>query len=651
MRAMYHAIRAIMRPSLATVPSPVRPGMHEEAGAPAANAAHLSAPLSPPLAPAEVAGRLADLLERRTLHYVFQPIADIGNAALFGYEALMRAPDEAALGGPESLLRIAREHGRLVELECHAALGAMQQFGALCREQPRPGKLFLNLSAPAIEGFAQDRGSRFFQAAVNAGIAPSRLIFELTEHERVEEPDRLQAALDVFTAQGVGLALDDFGDGRSSLRLWAQLQPNIVKVDKYFIRDIHRDSRKVDVIRSMHQLAERFGALLVAEGVESTAELAVLRDLGCGFVQGYLIGKPAAAPALDIAPDARDILSSMKIAVLPNTQPRPDLGHTVERLLVDAPSVGQNDSNDEVRRLFATHPSLHAIAVVEGGYPVGLIDRRKFVDRYAQPFYHELYGRRSCTLLMNPAPFRVERTMLIDSMVRTLAGDDQRYLFEGFIITDAGRYVGLATGESLVRAVTERRIEAARHANPLTLLPGNIPITEHIRRLLDASARFAACYFDLNNFKPYNDLYGYWRGDEMIKLAATVILENCDPAEDFVGHVGGDDFVVLFQSDDWIIRSKRIVGEFNRRARALFDDADLLRGSFQSEDRQGRSMHFPLTSIAAGAISVARGQYTSPEEVASAAASAKKTAKQVATGFHYETAVPPPAASLAVCSG
>jgi len=134
------------------------------------------------------------------------------------------------------------------------------------------------------------------------------------------------------------------------------------------------------------------------------------------------------------------------------------------------------------------------------------------------------------------------------------------------VIADSGRYVGLATGESLVRAVAEIRVEAARYANPLTFLPGNIPISEHIARLLAAGVEFTACYSDLNQFKPFNDQYGYWRGDEMIKLAAATLSAACDPLRDFLGHVCGDDFVVLFQSGDWRERCERIVEEFNAAA-------------------------------------------------------------------------------------
>lgn len=575
---------------------------------------------------------LGAIIDEGRLRFVFQPIADITSVAVFGFEALMRGPAGSPLESPEVMLRVARDEGRLLELEIAAALGAIAAFGQL----RLPGKLFINLGAPAIEAFAEDRGALLFRAAVDAGIAPARLMIELTEHERVEHPERLREALTVFSAQDIGLALDDFGDGRSSLRLWSQLRPAIVKLDKYFTRDVHRDPRKVDVVRAMLTLAERFGTLLVAEGIETPAELAVLRDLGCRYAQGYLLGRPLEQPASVLPSDVDSVLISSKIAVLPNAMPDPHPDHTVARLIVEAPTVPTDECNDEVRRVFARWPDLHAVAVVDGDYPVGLIDRRTFLDRYAQPYFNDLYGRRACSGMMNSRPLRVDRSVPIESMVRMLAGDDQRYLFEGFIVTDSGRYAGLATGESLVRAVTERRIEAARHANPLTLLPGNIPITEHIRRLLLADASFAACYFDLNNFKPYNDLYGYWRGDEMIKLAAQTILEICDQGQDFIGHVGGDDFVVLFQSEDWELRCRRAVHEFAARARSLFNQADLDRNGFESEDRRGFRAFFPLTALSVGAVEVVPGQYRSPEDVASAAAAAKKVAKGAPGGFHLQ---------------
>jgi diguanylate cyclase (GGDEF)-like protein len=219
-----------------------------------------------------------------------------------------------------------------------------------------------------------------------------------------------------------------------------------------------------------------------------------------------------------------------------------------------------------------------------------------------------------------------------------LTSSDQRYLTDGFIITEGGRYLGLGTGEQLVRTVTEVRIEAARHANPLTFLPGNIPITEHIGRLLDIGASFVACYCDLNDFKPYNDHYGYWRGDEMIRLVARTLAAECDPRRDFIGHVGGDDFVVLYQSEDWLSRCERIISNFNERAQDLFDDAARERGGIDAEDRHGVQRFFGFTTLSIGAVPVRPGRFSRPESVASAAAAAKHKAKISSLGLAIESA-------------
>jgi diguanylate cyclase (GGDEF)-like protein len=577
--------------------------------------------------------KLRQILDQEKLQFVFQPVVDISQATILGYEALMRGPTGTPLERPDDLLRMAKACNLSLELEIAACTGAIRAFAAL----HLPGKLFLNLSASSITAFGLAGAGVLPGCAVEVGLSPSRLILELTEHERVEDADALRAAFAVFAGQGVGLALDDFGDGRSSLRLWAELKPQIVKLDKFFVRGIHLDSRKVQVVRAILDLCAAFGTPLVAEGVEVSEELAVLRDLGCHFGQGYLFARPAACPAAEIGERARNVLSSSKISVMPNSSPRPDIADTIGRLKVQAPTACSSMSNADLTNLFANYPELHAVAVVEKHYPIGLVNRRSFVEKFAQPYSRELYSRRSCTLFMNATPLRVEAGATIDSLIPVLSGEDQRYLYEGFIITEDGRYAGLATGESLVRAVTERRIEAARHANPLTFLPGNIPITEHIRRLLDSKVVFAAAYFDLNNFKPYNDLYGYWRGDEMIKLAAQVILNNVDPSQDFVGHVGGDDFVVLFQSEDWRRRCESAVDGFNTRARALFDSTELANNGFESEDRRGFRAFFPLTTIAAGIVQITDGHYMGPEEIASAAAFAKKAAKESGSGIYVGT--------------
>ena len=100
-------------------------------------------------------------------------------------------------------------------------------------------------------------------------------------------------------------------------------------------------------------------------------------------------------------------------------------------------------------------------------------------------------------------------------------------------------------------------MHCARYANPLTLLPGNVPIQEHIERLLQSQRPFAVAYCDLDHFKPYNDVYGYKRGDQVIQRLGRILVECAAPEVDFVGHIGGDDFIVVFENADWPERCAR----------------------------------------------------------------------------------------------
>jgi diguanylate cyclase (GGDEF)-like protein len=256
------------------------------------------------------------------------------------------------------------------------------------------------------------------------------------------------------------------------------------------------------------------------------------------------------------------------------------------------------------------------------------------------PYYPEIYGRKSCTTFMDGDPVVIEISQPIADLAQVLTSDDQRYLNDGFVLVDAGSYVGLGTAEQLVRSVTELRIEAARHANPLTFLPGNIPISEHIRRLLAGNSGFGATYCDLNNFKPFNDQFGYWQGDKMIRLLASIIISECDPQRDFAGHVGGDDFVVLFQSSDWETRCMRIISQFNTAALTLFDPETRSRGFIEAEDRKGNYSTFPLTTVSIGALYVSPGMFHIAEDVACAAAAAKHQAKRQNAGLYIHGAGP-----------
>jgi len=572
------------------------------------------------------------LMAARALKPHFQPICDIRTPGVFGYESLIRGPEGSPLQRPDDLFAAARAEGCELELELHCASAAMLEFA----RKGLPGKVFINMSAAALLSLRHGEVADRLRIARGLGLLPSRIVMELTEHVRAATDTELRDALEPLRSMGIGLALDDFGDGHSSLKQWTLLKPDYVKVDKHFVQGISSSNEHLEILRVYLYVAERFKTALIAEGIENPADMAVIRELAVSYGQGYLVGRPTATPSREIAKEAMSVLSSPKIAVLPESNKR-DGGHaTVDNFMFRQNPVEHTTTISQLEAIFEESKSLGVVAVVNGSKPIGLINRQSFVSRIARPFQRELHGRKPCTMFMNDQPSIVERGTPVEQLFDIMKGEDQRYLVDGFIVCEDGRYAGVATGERVVRALTEYRVEAARHANPLTSLPGNIPISSHIQRLLRRAAIFTACYFDLANFKPFNDVYGYWRGDEMIRLLAVTLTTHSDARHDFVGHVGGDDFVVLYQSEDWEDRCRRIQSEFNNRAMDLFDPKDRETGFIQTEDRRGMPARFPLTTVIIGAALIKAGMYHLPEDVASAAAAAKRKAKQVADKFFIQ---------------
>jgi diguanylate cyclase (GGDEF)-like protein len=575
-------------------------------------------------------GPLAGLMRANGLYPVFQPIVSLGDGAIYSHEALIRGPQDTSFHSPDALLAAASHESLNFEFENFCVTVALNRWGEL-RES---GRLFVNISAEVLVQVLKNCGRDVLIELVSGfGVLPRLLVLEITEYERVSDMDYFATVVREVRSAGVSLALDDFGDGKSSLRLWSQLKPEFVKIDKYFTKDISQHADKLKTIQALQQIAAIFDTSLVAEGIETEDDLRVLRDLGIAYGQGYFLGRPAPLPREQIVANALDVMLDRRVAVFPELRRASNSGSLCRLAVVEAPAVTLSTTNDELAILFLLHTKLHAVAVIDGTRPVGIINRMTFMNEYSKLYYREVWGRKPCMVHANLEPRLIERNHNVDELVGILTSDDQRYLVDGFIVTDNGRYEGMGTGEQLVRSVTETRIEAARHANPLTFLPGNIPISQHIERLLNSGVEFVACYADLNNFKPFNDQYGYWRGDEMIRLVARIALAHCDPQRDFVGHVGGDDFIILYQSADWELQCQRIVSEFAQRAVELFDLPARAAGGIHAEDRYGVSRFFPTTTLSIGAVRIKRDECSSAEQVASVAARAKHDAKTCGEGL------------------
>jgi GGDEF domain-containing protein len=174
--------------------------------------------------------------------------------------------------------------------------------------------------------------------------------------------------------------------------------------------------------------------------------------------------------------------------------------------------------------------------------------------------------------------------------------------------------------------------EKAENANPLTKLPGNIVIREEAEKLLKENKKFVVIYCDLDNFKAFNDKYGIHAGDEAIKLTAAVFKEAVAQkgnANDFIGHEGGDDFILLTTPDKAKDMGDYIISEFAKRIKALYNKEDLDRGYIEAKSRYGNEiMKFPIMTISLAGVTNEIRLISSYAEITNIAAEVKKKAKQ-----------------------
>lgn len=234
---------------------------------------------------------LADILDRGLLVPRFQAIVCLAEGRLFGFEATIRGPAGGPLHAPPDLFLAAQRAGRLVELDRLCRQAAIREYSRL----RLPGRLFLNVTAATLlqPDFSPGHTLQYLD---RFGLAPEEVVIELTEQYPIDDFAVLRRAVTHYRNYGFAVAIDDLGAGFAGLRLWEELRPDFVKIDRHFIQGIDEDPVKLHFVRSMQQLASALGCRLIAEGVESRSELLAVSVLGIEFAQGYYFDRPQATP-------------------------------------------------------------------------------------------------------------------------------------------------------------------------------------------------------------------------------------------------------------------------------------------------------------------------------------------------------------------
>jgi len=536
---------------------------------------------------------------------VFQPIVDLMSGEPIGYEVLSRGV--GPMQAPHVLFSKARVEGVVWELERACWTAAVRRI-ALLPIEARRVPFFFNVG-PDVLSDPRFRDGSTLELLARHGMSPRQIVLEITETSTFADSEQLRQITRQCIGHGFGIALDDFGAGHSGLVTLVHSAPHFIKLDQALVRDIHRHGYKQHLVKSLVAFASSVDSTLIAEGVETWDELNVLLRLGIRHAQGYLVARPDSHPPRPSEEFQRHRREALR-ALHPQTDGDDE---TVGSIVIRRLCVDAGTKADELDRLFRRTQGLDHVVILDGDKPRALVTRH------------------GSELSSNEQPLVVEDTLELPALAKAALERAPEALYDPVVVTDAqGRFLGTVTMKQLIARATELEVHAATGAHPLTHLPGNRMIERWIRQALHG-AGFTVIYADLDRLKEYNDRYGFPRGDQLLRLTARLLSESLHllPSGSHLGHVGGDDFVLVCPGGIDPEALEALCQRFDEEKRALFDPGDLERGYFEATDRKGTSVQVPLVTLSLAVLDSRRmGGNVHPASLAGLAASLKKKVKE-----------------------
>jgi diguanylate cyclase (GGDEF)-like protein len=559
----------------------------------------------------------------KVLDIAFQPILNINTGRIFAVEALLRNVEDAGFKSIFSLFDKVYKEGMLYPFDIKLREVAFKKFTTI--ENYEKIKLFYNLDNRLFEipNYSHGNTTRLL---TKFNIPKDNLCFEISERHEITQECDISTVLKHYQDEDFGIAIDDFGIGHSGYKLLYESTPEIIKIDRFFLSSIENNLKKKLLVRNITNLAIQFGIKVVAEGVETREELLTCRDIGCHYVQGYLVQRPTlkTEEIESKYEHIKDILKSDKRTKQNNQR--------ILSFIDKAKSFDVKTKTSEVVSYLKHNPEHSIIPIVNSlGEPLGVLQENELK--------HFLYSPYGMSLLNNEF---TEKTKLKNLLTRCGTADlssDISTIIElfsnnpesvGILITKNSKYLGFLSARAIIAMMHEQNLVYAREQNPLTKLPGNIAIERYMANLGDEHSLL--CYFDLDNFKAYNDNYGFRNGDRVIMLFADILRQNL-PSEFFKGHIGGDDFFVgaEFHKKEqmrYIDTIRALIVKFAEDVKAFYNKEDIDRGYIMAKDREGNMKQFDLLSVSASVVIVKAKSKKDIESINATLSLQKKFAKK-----------------------
>lgn len=535
------------------------------------------------------------------LDYAFQPIIYSHSGKIYAVEALLRNVNEIpGLMSIDDLFDLAFNDDYLYELDLQLREKAISKFAKIKQSNL---KLFYNLDNRIIynKNYSQGNTAKILK---KYNLNKDSICFELSEKGTAIEQNALSTMLQRYKESGYKIAIDDFGIGVSGLKLLYFSEAHIIKLDRFFITNIDQDSKKKLFCSSIIEMAHIMGMQVIAEGIETAKEFYTCKDIGADFIQGYLVQKPTTNidKIEKIYKNIYSLISEDKRASQKN--------FIDEKFIENILPLNVNTSLYDLFLHFKENTKSHFVPITdEFGNFLGIIyesDIKKI--SYSQYGLSLAQNRTfSSTLLKYIKPaLSVEISWGIDKILEIYNLNSNNSL--GIFITSSDKYIGFINLNSLLTLSYKRNIEIATNQNPLTKLPGNNQIEKFINKSFKKNQKDIThiIYFDFNDFKPFNDIYGFRQGDRAI-LIFSELLQKRYSKDSFIAHIGGDDFFVGLKNkdkEDVFELTSNVQDEFRNSAKNIYSKEDKKNGFIISKDRFNEKRRFELLSVSAAIIEI-----------------------------------------------
>lgn len=568
-----------------------------------------------------------EIIDHNWIYPVYQPIVSLKNASIIGYEALSRLEFEAQqMIGPiniESLFCEAEKSGLIWKLDYLCRKNAIKSF--FQQNSVKDRKLFLNV-CPGI--MADPRFSAGFTRdyLLHHGTEPERIVFELTERQAIKDKEAFMSMVEHYKKQGFDIAIDDVGSAHSGLERICYSKPNYIKLDMGLIRNIHKSSIKASLVRGLSDFALCNNICLLAEGIESREELETLISLGVPYGQGFYLGYPKKQIG---CLDEKIQSTILQINVQKKKNQSRSVGEfPIKDIATETLTVSPEKGILEIHEHIQNHPELPGVCVCREGRVIGTLTRERLLQILGGRYGFSLYQKKPINLIMSTEFLCVDGDMPIRAVSELAMKREDTELYDFIVVSRLGKYYGIVTIKDLLIHATQVNLQTAMAANPLTGLPGNNVIEREIENCIQENKTYTIFYLDLDNFKAYNDVYGFEKGDQVIKTMADVLQEYREK-DSFVGHIGGDDFVLIVKRNVNEKYAHSIEAEFKKRAILLYNSEDRERGYIVSTNRAGEVEQFPLVTVTIVGITEKDERFHSQYELSQELAKRKKQKKKI----------------------